>query len=178
MMVRPAVTIDLTWIASTLAERWGSTTIVTRDRVLDASALQALVAVGTSFRQPRRVGLLTYQVDHDGLEIVTIDALEAHSGVGLALLTRAVQVARALGLARVWLITTNDNLQAIKFYELQGFRIVAVHRGAVDRARSFKPSIPLVGGSGIELHDELELELIVAPVAASGTEVTARLAAR
>ena len=73
-------------------------------------------------------------------------------------------------MARVWLITTNDNLQAMKFYELRGFRIVAVDRGAVDRARLLKPSIPLVAGSGIELHDELELELIVSPVPASGTE--------
>jgi hypothetical protein len=61
------------------------------------------------------------------------------------------------------LITTNDNLHAIKFYEKQGFRIIAVHRGAVDRARVLKPSIPLVAENGIELHDELELELILAP---------------
>jgi hypothetical protein len=64
----------------------------------------------------------------------------------------------------VWLITTNDNLRAIRFYQRRGFRITAVDPGAVDRARLLKPSIPRVAGNGVALHDELELELIVSPV--------------
>jgi len=162
-MIRPAVAADRDWIVRTLVERWGSTTIITRDRRCEAAALEALVAVdATSEQESERVGLLTYRVDREGLEVVTIDALRARSGIGAALLARATQVARDAGATRVWLITTNDNLRAIRFYERRGFRIIAVHRGAVDRARMLKPSIPLVAENGIELHDELELELILA----------------
>jgi GNAT superfamily N-acetyltransferase len=152
MMVRPAVAADRDWIVGALVEQWGSTTIITRDRPCDAAALEAFVAVDSSLDRPERVGLLTYRVDREGLEV----------GIGAALLARATQVARDAGATRVWLITTNDNLRAIRFYERRGFRIIAVHRGAVDRARMLKPSIPLVAENGIELHDELELELILA----------------
>jgi RimJ/RimL family protein N-acetyltransferase len=108
--------------------------------------------------------LLTYQVDGDGVEVVTIDALRRRSGIGTALLARVIQVAEGSGVARVWLITTNDNLRAIRFYQRRGFRITAVDPGAADRARLLKPSIPLVADNGVALHDELELELIVSPV--------------
>jgi hypothetical protein len=57
------------------------------------------------------------------------------------------------------LITTNDNLEALRFYQRRGMRLVAVHRGAVDAAREMKPSISEVGEYGIPLHDELERSL-------------------
>lgn len=165
MVIRPAVSADRDWIACTLVERWGSTTIVTRGRQCDASTLEALIALdATDEHEPERVGLLTYRVDREGLEVVTIDALRAGSGIGGGLLARVTQTARDAGAARVWLITTNDNLHAVTLYQRSGFRIAAVHRGAVDRARTLKPSIPLVAENGIELHDELELELILTPV--------------
>ena len=164
MMIRSAAAPDREWIVSTLSQRWGSTTIVTRDRLRDAAALEALIAVDTSIATPERVGLLTYQVDGDGVEVVTIDALRRRSGIGTALLARVIQVAEGSGVARVWLITTNDNLRAIRFYQRRGFRITAVDPGAADRARLLKPSIPLVADNGVALHDELELELIVSPV--------------
>jgi GNAT superfamily N-acetyltransferase len=164
MVIRPAVAADRDWIVGTLRERWGSTTVATRDRLRDAVTLEALVAVDTTCEhEPERVGLLTYRIDTEGLEVVTIDTLRTCCGIGTGLMARAIQTARDSGAPRVWLITTNDNLHAIKFYEKQGFRIIAVHRGAVDRARVLKPSIPLVAENGIELHDELELELILAP---------------
>jgi hypothetical protein len=63
------------------------------------------------------------------------------------------------GRGRLWLITSNDNLNAIRFYQRRGMRLTAVHRGAIDEARQIKPSIPLIGEHGIPIHDELELEL-------------------
>ena len=59
-----------------------------------------------------------------------------------------------------WLITTNDNLDALRFYQRRGFRITAIHAGAVDDSRArLKPEIPEAGDHGIPLRDELELEL-------------------
>jgi hypothetical protein len=60
---------------------------------------------------------------------------------------------------RAWLVTTNDNMRALRFYQRLGWELVAVHRGAVDRAReTLKPEIPRVGNDGIPLRDEIELE--------------------
>jgi RimJ/RimL family protein N-acetyltransferase len=98
-----------------------------------------------------------------------LDALERHAGVATRLLAAAVDLARAQRLRRLWLVTTNDNLDALRFYQRRGMRLVAVHRGAVDAARRLKPSIPLVGDHGIPLHDELELEIrLDAPGPSSG----------
>ena len=58
-----------------------------------------------------------------------------------------------------WVITINDNLDALRFYQRRGMRLVAVRPGAVDEARRLKPSIPVIGAQGIPIHDELELEL-------------------
>jgi hypothetical protein len=60
----------------------------------------------------------------------------------------------------VWLTTTNDNLDALRFYQRRGFRISAVRPRAVERARAtLKPEIPEVGAYGIPVRDEIDLEL-------------------
>ena len=58
----------------------------------------------------------------------------------------------------MWLVTTNDNLRALAFYQRRGFRIIAVHTDAVARSREAKPEIPAVGDNGIPILDEIELE--------------------
>jgi GNAT superfamily N-acetyltransferase len=101
------------------------------------------------------------RVDGDALEVVSIAAATPGDGVGTALLDAVVAEARAAGSRRVWLVTTNDNLRALRFYQRRGLRIVGVDPGAVDRARRMKPSIPTVGDDGIPIHDELRLELSI-----------------
>ena len=88
---------------------------------------------------------------------MTIDALVPQRGVGTALLAATKDVASAQGCSRPWLITTNDNLDAMRFYQRRGLRWVAVHPGAADRARDEKPGIPVMGTFGMPVHDELEL---------------------
>ncbi|HEX7715028.1 MAG TPA: GNAT family N-acetyltransferase, partial [Bacillota bacterium] len=62
---------------------------------------------------------------------------------------------------RLWLITTNDNLAAIRFYQLRGFVLVALHRDAIAQSRKLKPEIPLRGIDGIPIRDEIELEVVL-----------------
>lgn len=91
--------------------------------------------------------------------MVTLHATVPRSGVGRALLRRATEEARCVGAGRQWLMTTNDNLDALAFYQRQGLRLCAVHPGAVDADRRPKPDIPLVNPvNGIEIHDLVELE--------------------
>ena len=85
--------------------------------------------------------------------------LAVGQGAGTALLDAVVSYARERGLRRVWLVTTNDNLDGLRFYQRRGLRIVGVTSGGVDSSRLLKPSIPTVGSYGIPLRDELTLEL-------------------
>ena len=83
--------------------------------------------------------------------------------VGTALVNVTVELARARQCRRLWLVTTNDNVDAIRFYQRRGFRLVAVHVNAVDEARMIKPSIPLIGDYGVAVHDEIEFEILTNP---------------
>ena len=154
MRARPLDDADRGWAAAKLRELWGDI-VVSRGRVHDASELPGFVAEEGG----APVGLLTYRVDGDDCEVVTIDAFPQGSGAGTALIEAAAGAARTAGCRRLWLITTNDNLRALRFYQRRGFRLAALHRGALDRSRELKPSIPEVGLDGIPLRDELELEL-------------------
>jgi ribosomal protein S18 acetylase RimI-like enzyme len=110
-------------------------------------------------RDGHAVGLLTYEVRGDTLEVVSIDAFPARSGAGTALLDEAVRAARDdHGCRRAVLTTTNDNVEALRFYQRRGFRLAALRPGAVDAARALKPEIPAMGAFGIPLRDELDLE--------------------
>jgi len=106
------------------------------------------------------LGYATYHAQGPALEITSLEALKHGSGIGGALLAACVDAARDLRVSRLWLITTNDNTEALRFYQRRGFVIVAVHRDAVTRARAeLKPEIPLTGSDGIPIRDEIELEL-------------------
>jgi GNAT superfamily N-acetyltransferase len=155
MNVRPGTAADHSLIVDALTASWGGTVVVGHGVRYDASTLPALLA----FDGATLAGLLTYNLGDRGLEVVTIDALVPQAGAGTALLSAAATVAREAGASRLWLVTTNDNLDALRFYQRRGLRLVAVHPGAVDRSRHLKPSIPLIGAHDIEIHDELELEL-------------------
>ena len=122
---------------------------------LDYPALVAETAGG------RLLGMLTYVPGQDWrqCEILTLHADEQWHGTGTALIEAAGQLARRRGCTRLWVITTNDNVDALRFYQRRGFCLVRVHRGAVDRSRArLKPEIPPVGAYGIPLRDEIELE--------------------
>jgi ribosomal protein S18 acetylase RimI-like enzyme len=153
--VRPVEDADRAWVAETLTRRWGATYIVSRRRRHDASGLAGMMAEIDG----ERLGLATYRIEGDEVEVVTMDALVQGRGIGTALLEAVVRRAVAAGGRRLWLVTTNDNLDALRFYQRRGLRLVAVHRSAVDQARVVKPQIPEVGALGIAVHDEIELEL-------------------
>jgi GNAT superfamily N-acetyltransferase len=107
------------------------------------------------------LGLLTYVPDPrwEQCEILTLHATEQWHGVGSALIEAMEQLAARHGCGRLWLITTNDNVDALRFYQRRGFQLAAVHRHAVEDSRSrLKPEIPVVGAYGIPMRDEIELE--------------------
>ena len=105
------------------------------------------------------VGLLLYQMGAGEFEVVALLSLQERAGVASHLLGQAEQMARGAGCRRLWLVTTNDNLSAIAFYQARGWRQVAIRRGAVAAARRLKPEIPEFGTNGLPKEDEIEFEL-------------------
>ncbi len=148
---------DEDWASDWLDDRLGGRWQARRGEVVD------VLEPGLGFvaeRAGRPVGLLTFRVDEDSVELSSIAADPAHGGVGTALLAALDGVVRLTDRHWIWVVTTNDNLDALRFYQRRGFRIGEVRVGAVDRARlSIKPSIAGIGAYGIPLRDEFELVL-------------------
>ncbi|MGQ9887893.1 MAG: GNAT family N-acetyltransferase [Aggregatilineales bacterium] len=153
--IRPVERTDRNWIAQFLDKHWGSTRIVTRGQVYLGHLLDGFIAEQDS----KPVGLITYRFDGDACEIVTINSLAQGQGIGTALLEAVKQAALEAGCRRLWLITTNDNMPALRFCQKRGFHLVAVYPNALEASRRLKPEIPLFGLDGIPLRDEIELEL-------------------
>jgi ribosomal protein S18 acetylase RimI-like enzyme len=155
--IRPLTAEDEEWVVALIDRRWGAPFVVGHGKLYYPSTLPGLVAEVDG--EP--VGLITYHVEGLDWEIVTMDSLEPGEGIGSDLIYALRQEARRAGARRLWLITTNDNLNALRFYQKRGFALVAVHRKALERSRELKPNIPLVGQDGIPLRDELELEMLL-----------------
>jgi ribosomal protein S18 acetylase RimI-like enzyme len=157
LSIRPALDSDRPFLRAYMREHWGTERMVGRGRVFYPAEHPALIA-----EQAGEVaGVVTYEISGLECEVTMLHSLRPGQGVGGGLMRAAVEAARAGGCRRVWLITTNDNLHALKFYQKRGFRLAFLRPGAVDQARKIKPELPATGANGIPLRDELELELIL-----------------
>lgn len=157
-VLRPIMAEDRDWVRGELVHHWASTTIYSRDVAFEADQLPGWIACD---QDDAPIGLLTHTPLQRGgeCEVITLSACVQCRGVGTRLLEHAVSEARKAGCTRIFLTTTNDNLNALGFYQKRGWRLVAVYAGAVDRARDRKPGIPALGLNDIPLHDDIELEL-------------------
>lgn len=126
-------------------------------RLYDLGGLDALVAT----KGDTPVGMLTYVIEDDALEVVSCDADPVGCGVGRALVGAAVDLARQRTLSRVWATTTNDNLAALGFWQAVGFRLAALRPDAVREARLLKAAIPERGHRGLPIRDEIDVEMIL-----------------
>ncbi len=151
---RPTTSEDAGWMRQFLIERWGSDRMVAHGVMYYPHTLPGFAA----FEGDQVIGLITYHIEGEACEVVTIDSVQSGQGIGTRLIEAVCEAARPSGARRVWLITTNDNLNALRFYQRRGFVLAALRRDAVTEARRIKPEIPLVGDLGIPLRDEIELE--------------------
>lgn len=152
---------DREWITQFIPDHWGSNKVISRCVVHYPQNLPGFVAM----KGFEKVGLITYNIVGGSCEIVTIDSTHPSSGVGTALIEVVKDIAIKSGCTRLWLITTNDNLNALHFYQKRGFVLVAVHRNALELSRKLKPEIPMIGQHGIPLRDEIELEMTLDEIA-------------
>lgn len=103
------------------------------------------------------LGMITYLDRGNTLEVISLDSLRANQGIESALLQKVETTVVLSHKTGVELITTNDNLHALGFYQRRGYRLTQLFPGAVDQSRKVKPQIPAVADNGIPIRDELRL---------------------
>ena len=155
--IRSVTKDDKLWIDSVLTGQWGSARSVSRGRVYQADELPGFVAV----QKEKQVGLITYRFSDSECEITTMNSLIERKGIGTALVEAVKNIAVKAGCRRIWLITTNDNTEALRFWQKRGFNFKAVYPNAIENSRKLKPELPLTGDNGIPIRDEIELEMIL-----------------
>jgi GNAT superfamily N-acetyltransferase len=156
--VRPASGDDAEFVRTTMLRTWDSPLVAAHGEVIDVTTLPAMIA----WEAGERVGLATHRphAADSSWEVVSLHAVVTGIGAGTALLDEVARQARAAGARRIWLVTTNDNVAALRFYQRHGMDLVALHRDAVTAARWLKPSIPHEV-DGIRMRHELELERLL-----------------
>lgn len=156
LMLRSLVASDRDWAARYWRERWGSERIALHEALHEIMDLAGFVAE----RDGEPAGVATYLVSGDDCELMTLDCIAKFAGTGTALVERVKAEAIGRGCAWLTVTTTNDNLDALRFYQRRGFRLAAVDAGAVDRQRrNLKPEVPVVGAYQIPIRDELYLRM-------------------
>ncbi len=155
--IRPLKKADKQWIIDLLKEWWAGPEIVTRGKVHRPDELPGFIAI----YEGNYAGLITYNVEDKECEITSMNSLAEGKGVGSALVDAVKNAAAKEGCKRLWLITTNDNTRALRFWQRRGFRISAIYPNAIEESRRLKPEIPFIGNDRIPIRDEIELEMII-----------------
>lgn len=140
-----------------IQKQWFTTEMILRGQAVDMTQAEGFFAE----EKGEITGLITYEVSDQILEILSLNSLRPDRGLGTALIERVVQTAREMGCRKIVVITTNDNLHALGFYQRRGFDMARLFRGALEVSRRLKPEIPLIGENNIPLRHEIELELVL-----------------
>ena len=144
---------DRPWVKQFMVEHWCGEEMAVHGGVIYPAELPGFVCLLNG----QTSGLVTYQIKGDDCEVMSLDSLYPNQGIGSALLEAVISIARQEHCCKIWLVTTNDNLNALGFYQKRGFYFTAVIPGAVEESRKRKPSIPEIGLNGIPLRDEIVL---------------------
>lgn len=142
-------------LARRVRSTWGETVVRRGEAVDPADGVLIGAYVGDEI-----IGVATYVIRGEECEVVAIEAYQERRGIATALMDEIRARARAAGCRRLWLVTTNDNVPAIAFYQRWGMDLAALRRDAITDARTrLKPGIPESGYEGIPMRHELEFEV-------------------
>ncbi|MCC6616886.1 MAG: GNAT family N-acetyltransferase [Anaerolineae bacterium] len=155
LSIRALTDADRGWLRDIIRQQWGSEIVVSRGHTYDPASLPGFVAE----QDAQVAGVATYHVEGEACELVTIDSLIEGRGIGTALIEAVAGAARTASCLRLWLVTTNDNVDALRLYQKRGFRLSALYPDAIAQSRTLKPEIPLSGAYGIPIRDEIVLEM-------------------
>jgi N-acetylglutamate synthase-like GNAT family acetyltransferase len=150
--IRPT---DTAWIRELFIQKWAGDLMIIRGKAYQLEELSGYIAELSN----KKVGLITFRVTGQKLEITSLNSLLEKKGVGSTLVNKVLNFAKTRRLKSIRLITTNDNLNAIGFWQKRGFKLLRIYPDSLEMARKLKPALPFVGENGIPLRDEIELEM-------------------
>jgi ribosomal protein S18 acetylase RimI-like enzyme len=153
--VRRLAPDDLPRLRQFWVEHWGADFMVAHGDIYRPEQLHGFVIEESA----EWIGLVTFIIKDHEMEVTSLDSLREGKGIGTTLIDKVLEEARAKECQRLFLITTNDNLNALGFYQRRGFELSKLYRGAINESRKIKPGIPLIGENNIPLRDEIELEM-------------------
>jgi GNAT superfamily N-acetyltransferase len=152
--IRAIKDCDREWIRKFISKEWASEKSVSRGKIYYPHQLPGFVAI----KNKKYFGLIIYKIGKKDVEIITLNSIIKGKGLGKALVEKVKKIAKNLVCQRIWFITTNDNLDALIFWQKIGFVLKAVYPGAISLSRELKPEIPTIGKYSIPIRDEIELE--------------------
>jgi|GEM_PF-73270 len=153
-IVEPISSKNRAAVDALIAESWAGPYIAAHGDLLDTRTHPGYVALDNG----AIVGYILYNIADGDCEITVLENLRQKQGIGRALTEAVIDKAKEADCRRVWLITTNDNTHAIRFYQKLNFSLKAVHINALGESRKLKPQIPPIGNDGIPLKHEFEFE--------------------
>lgn len=140
-----------------ILKHWYTTKMIVRGKEIDMTDTEGFYVLECD----EIVALITYIIYEDSMEIMSLDSLNENNGIGTLLLEQVVEEAKKSGCKKIVLITTNDNINAIRFYQKRGFDMANLFRNAMEVSRRMKPEIPLIGDNSIPLRHEIEFEMVL-----------------
>ncbi|WP_408009783.1 GNAT family N-acetyltransferase [Pseudalkalibacillus sp. A8] len=133
-------------------KQWGSPRMVLSTGTYDCDTLDGFTILDGN---GEIIGLLTYIIEKDECEIISLDSIQENKGIGSTLIRETERHLKTKDCKKIKLITTNDNLRALKFYQKRGYQLTQVFPNAVEKSRRIKPEIPLTAANGIPIRDDL-----------------------
>lgn len=155
LTIKELTSQDYAFIKNHIDTNYGGEPLVIRTKKYYSKSLPGFVAV----YDEKIVGFLLYEIINTNCEIIVFEVFEKFQGTGTQILDKLKSMARSKGCNRLFLMTTNDNLDALRFYQRRGFHISAIHIDSIKESRKIKPSIGFTGDHEIPLRDEIDLEM-------------------
>ena len=140
-----------------LIEEWEATNIIIRGKIVDGTKLDGFVAI----KDNKIIGLITYMIENKECEICSLNSFIENKGIGTSLINKVKECAKENYCTKIKLITTNDNIRGLEFYQRRGFILSNIYINAIENSRRIKPQIPLFAENGLPIRDEIEFELIL-----------------
>ena len=133
----------------------GSVVMVTRGKIHKVEDLDGILV----YKDEKIIGLGLYRIEND-CEIVLLETFMQNQGIGTQIIEKIKEKAIAQKCERIWLITTNENINALRFYQKRGFYFSNLYKNAIEESRRIIPEIPKME-DGIEIRDEIEFEMLI-----------------
>lgn len=153
--IREKTSQDTDWAKTLMLESWGSEVMVLQGRLYHPAELPGYIAE----IDQERVGLITYLLEQRSCEIITLNSLQPGLGIGTHLLDAVKRSAKQNGCTEMKLFTTNDNTDALRFYQKYGFHLDMLLKDGIAPDRALKPEIPMKAENGIPIRDYLLLKI-------------------